>query len=116
MAGGGIGEIVGGLLYNGFHAGTEIINDDVKVAFVMRYYPCSYAGIPNGKTKSKDKLDVRVILRHSENEATGGNFEGDGSVEMSGNKGRVIEWLGFGGLWLDLVSIRCFYYGLTKWR
>ena len=74
VAGGGVCEIVGGLLNNRVHAGTEIFDDNVEVAFVMGYNPGSYASIPNGKTKRKNELDVGVILGHAKDEATGGNF------------------------------------------
>jgi len=87
VAGGGIGEIVGGLLYNGFHAGAEIVDDNIQIAFVMGYNPGSYACIPEDITESQYKLDIGIVFGHTENEAAGCDFEGDGGVEMFENKG-----------------------------
>lgn len=79
-----VGEIVSGLLDDRSEASTEIVEDNVEIASVVRYDPGSYTRIPNGKIKCQYKLDVGVVFGHAKNKATGGNFDGDG-VAASGN-------------------------------
>lgn len=75
-----VGEVVGGLVDDGGEAGSEIVDDDFEVAFVMGYDPGFYARIPNGVAEGEDELDVGVVFGHAEDEAAGGDFEGDGVV------------------------------------